>query len=109
MNALEAAIDAIADRVAAVVVQRLRGDTRDGWIDQRRSPLGARRHCAVARARMDRGEVGAAKVGRRYLLSQEALNEALASGNRRTVAAATDSIANELRREIALVRGARAA
>jgi len=75
-----AAVELLADLVAERVVRRLRDD-RNGWIDQSASPLGSRRHCAVVRRRVAAGDSGACKVGRRFLLTQEALAEELtASG-----------------------------
>jgi hypothetical protein len=49
-----------------------------GLIDQRSSPLGRLRHCAAVRRRQKNNEGGAFIVGRRYLLTQEALTEELA-------------------------------
>jgi len=50
-----------------------------GWIDQEFSPLGSRRHIAAVRRRVARrkpgAELDAAIVGRRYLLSIDALAE----------------------------------
>jgi hypothetical protein len=110
MAGLDGLVDEIAQRVAAIVVTRLR-EGEPGMIDQSASPLGARRHCAAAKRRMARGEPGAAKVGRRYLLSREALREELGrrpGGDAGVVQ--TDSARNvgdELRRELALIRGGR--
>ncbi len=44
---------------------------------QKGSPLGARRHIRAVRRRVAAGEAGASIVGRRYLLTREALNEEL--------------------------------
>jgi hypothetical protein len=110
MSHLEAFLDEIADRLAARVVSRLR-EGEPGMVDQSASPLGGRRHCAAAKRRMARGEPGAAKVGRRYLLSPEALSEELGRVSRGSGAlegkGVTSSVADELRRELALVRGGR--
>lgn len=50
-----------------------------GWIDQEFSPLGQRRHVAAVRrrlaARREGAEVDAVVVGRRYLLTVDALAE----------------------------------
>lgn len=53
------------------------------WIAQRDengrdSPLGRRNHCAAVRRRKAEGLDGAERVGKRYLLSPEALQEELA-------------------------------
>jgi hypothetical protein len=76
------------------VVEKLRaGDTPD-FIDQHRSPFGNRKHCGVTRARIAAGKPGAIFVGRRALLSREALDEELAAlqkGKRKTVSAADDA------------------
>ena len=44
-----------------------------GYIDQRFSPLGPRRHVEAVRRRCERGEAGAIIIGRRYLLTIDAL------------------------------------
>jgi hypothetical protein len=46
-----------------------------GFIDQRTSPAGTRTHMAMTRRRVQAGLPGAAIVGRRFLLSPEALQE----------------------------------
>jgi len=50
----------------------------NGMRDQRGSPLGPKRHAACVRRRLAAGEPGAARVGRRWLLSEAALAEELA-------------------------------
>jgi hypothetical protein len=109
MSGLEALVDELAHRVAAIVVAQLR-EGPPGMVDQNASPLGPRRHCAAAKRRMARGEAGASKVGRRYLLSPEALSEELGRASRRRSApegASAMSPAEELRRELAVLRGGR--
>ena len=55
-------------------VRRALNDTSEaGMVSQTSSPLGSRRHCNAVKRRMAAGLPGAAKVGRRYLLSQDAL------------------------------------
>lgn len=50
-------------------------DTEE-WIDQEKpGGLGPRRHCAAVRRRMTEGKPGAARIGRRYLLSPAAYAE----------------------------------
>lgn len=46
-----------------------------GYIDQKFSPLGSRQHIVAVRRRLATGELGAAVVSRRYLLTIEALTE----------------------------------
>ncbi len=77
------------------------------WLDQGQSPLGARRHIRAVRARIARGGAGAARSGRRYLLSAEALAEelerpAMASSD---ALPAAPSVGDALRAELRLVGG----
>jgi hypothetical protein len=69
-------LDVFARKVAAIVLSEMRGGDL-GMIDQHGSLLGSRRHCAAVRRRIKRGTGGAAIVGRRFLLSREALREEL--------------------------------
>lgn len=69
---------AIAPELARAVVAELRSGEAPGWIDQARSPLGPRRHRSAVQRRLGRGEPGASLVGRRHLLSPEAVAEELA-------------------------------
>lgn len=71
-------LDAIADAIAQRVVDKLRSG-EFGLVDQTASPLGSRRHCALARRLVNAGDPRAAKVGRRWLISREAISEALGS------------------------------
>lgn len=75
-----------AERRKAVVVAHLELAFADlaravesGWIDQEYSPLGSRRHVAAVRRRVLRRKPGevldAAIIGRRYLLTVDALAE----------------------------------
>jgi hypothetical protein len=52
-------------------------------IDQRGSPLGRNRHCAAVKRRVFEGKEGAWVVGRRCLLSAQALREELDDLGRR--------------------------
>jgi len=74
------------------------------WISQAESPIGRRRHCAAVRARMSRGLPGACTVGRRHLLSPEALREVLV-GYGRPVPPAESDVVRELRRRLRQVGG----
>ncbi len=77
-------LDGLADAIAERVVERLGAGAH---VDQSRSPLGSRRHHAAVRRRLARGLPGAAIVGRRHLLSSEALAEELARAGHRDVSA----------------------
>ncbi len=81
---------------------------RTDWVDQHSSQLGAKRHNAAVRRLLGEGAPGAAKVGRRHLLSPEALDAEL----RRVSSGApkkskTISVADELRAELRMVGGGR--
>lgn len=76
-------LDAIADAIADRVVERLGGGAQ---IDQRGSPLGSRRHHEAVRRRLAAGKPGAAIVGRRHLLTREALDEELTRAGRAAMA-----------------------
>jgi hypothetical protein len=80
--ALDALAKALAPHVAREVVALLREESA-GMIDQSGSPLGRKRHCAIVRARVGAGTPGAAIVGRRHLLSKEALDFELAALSKR--------------------------
>jgi hypothetical protein len=97
---LRVAADA-CDEIAAEV-----GAERAEWIDQHRSPLGPRRHCRAVAARVADGSPNAAIIGRRQLLSQEALSEELARGAK-PHSTKKPSVADELRAELRLVGGAK--
>lgn len=108
-EALGAFLDALAERVAALVTERLLSGA-PGMTDQAASPLGRRRHCAAVKRRVASGKPGAALVGRRHLLSAEALAEELSrvSGQRpddATPSPASGSVRAELERELRLVKG----
>jgi hypothetical protein len=78
-QALAAALDVLADLVAAKVVAQLRAGDQPDMVDQTKSPLGRRRHINAVRRLVAAGEQGAAQVGRRYLLSRDRLSAELAS------------------------------
>ena len=75
-------------------------DTEE-WIDQDKSGLGPRRHCAVVRLRMKEGKPGAARVGRRYLLSPAAFAEERGHAGRATLARCAPPAAAEAEEEAA--------
>jgi len=78
LAALTIVLAPFAEQVATILADRLRAGTDPDWFDQHRSPEGNRRHCAIVRRRIAEGRPGAAIVGRRHLLSREALEEELA-------------------------------
>jgi hypothetical protein len=94
---LRAAADE-ADRIAA----EHRAERRD-WIDQVMSPLGRRRHVAAVRRRVGAGAAGAALVGRRALLSSEALAEELAALSTRKRPARPETGAQRMLRRLGLL------
>lgn len=105
---LSGVLETIADLVAAKVVRLLRdGDV--GMVDQHGSPLGNRRHISAVRRRLASGEGGAAKVGRRYLLSTEALSNELTakSKSKPKTAKPGTAMSEKLERELRLVGGER--
>jgi hypothetical protein len=104
---LDQFIEDFSERVASAMA-RQQERTRQGMIDQANSPLGPRRHCAAVRARMNRNDPGAALVGRKHLLTPEALAEELGRASSRKAAPEAPppavkpgSVADELRRELA--------
>ena len=107
MTGLDQLVTELAERVATIVLERLRaGDP--GMIDQSASPLGRRRHCSAVKRRVASGEAGAGIIGRRHLLSAEALSEELkrASGAKPPVPVPVGGcVRAELERELRLVKG----
>jgi len=106
-EALDALLVALAERVAALVAERLLAG-QPGLIDQASSPLGRRRHCTAVKRRLASGAGGAARVGRRHLLSPDALAEELGrvSGDRAsTQSPASGGVRAELERELRVLKG----
>lgn len=74
-------VASMLETASEVLAKAKRTDDLSGWIDQRdeRNTLGRNRLCAAARRRIDEAkpgeDPGARKIGRRYLLSPEALRE----------------------------------
>lgn len=106
VSAWHGLLGALADFIAAKVERRLRA-AAPGMIDQARSPLGARRHCAAVKRRLARGEPGASLVGRKHLLTEEALSEELGRVSNRQPAKRNDAndVRDELERELRLLKG----
>jgi hypothetical protein len=103
-DAVFAGLDALADLIAERVWQRFQQGTPD-MVDQSKSPLGRRRHCNAVKRRVGAGEPGAARVGRRYLLTPDALAEELHRLGQGPPPKG-ESVADELRRELGLIRKA---
>jgi hypothetical protein len=79
VSPLECLLEALADQVAAKVVQQLTAGSLPGFVDQGGSPLGRRKHIKAVRRLVAADAPGAAIVGRRYLLSKDALVQELAA------------------------------
>lgn len=107
MKAFDGFFDELVARVADGVAERLRaGESK--MIGQAASPLGSRRHCGAVKRRMAQGKPGAAIVGRRHLLSAEALADELQSaGGRRgaPLSATKSSVRAELLAELESISG----
>ena len=71
MQPLDLVSEALAQRVAAIILDALRHNELVGWIDQSKSPLGRRKHIALARAQ-------GRQIGRRYFLPIEVVEKAMA-------------------------------
>src|SRR5262245_36650319 len=78
LQAIEPYIDVIADRITERLERR-----RGRMISQHESDLGPRKHREAVKRRLDHGEGGAGRDGRRYLLTREAMREELARPDRR--------------------------
>ncbi len=78
-------IDVMRTEVRVIVQQELDaryGQSREDWIDQRRSPLGRKMHCALVR----RGELPGISVHRRVLVRRRDLDAYIESHARATQA-----------------------
>lgn len=104
-SVFDALVDELAERLAPRLVKLLQGEASD-MVDQAKSPLGRRRHCAAVRRRRARGEAGAAVIGRRHLLSHDALSEELSrlSGQPKVATTRAGGVADELRAELSALR-----
>jgi len=75
-------LDMTLGELLAALAQGVAAELRAGdlsMIDQSASPLGPRRHRAAVRRRIQRGEGGASVIGRRHLLTKDALDAELAA------------------------------
>lgn len=99
---MSAILEGLVDLIAARVVAKLGGDG-SAWVDQSVSPLGPRRHRKAVCERLASGRPGASRVGRKHLLSREALEEELAAkGSKRRTIEQGDDVEERLRRELGL-------
>jgi hypothetical protein len=87
--------------IVARAVRKALNTATDGMISQTDSPLGPRRHADAVKRRIAAGLPGAAKVGRRYLLSPDALQEELSRTSTVTAHRPEDA-GSKLRRELGL-------
>ena len=95
---------AAADECDAIAAEA--SAERSEMVDQRRSVLGNRRHVRIVQQLVGEGSSEAAIVGRRHLLTQAAITAELAKlGKSKSVKPARESVADELRRELYLVKG----
>jgi len=101
MADLARVLRAAADECDRIVAEQAAGHC--DWISQADSPLGRKRHCAAVRRHLERGLDGVAIVGRRHLLSPEALRAALAEVGR--PAPKASSVTKELEHKLRLVGG----
>jgi hypothetical protein len=92
------------EAIVARAVRRALNDTSEaGMVSQSTSPLGSRRHANAVKRRLDAGLPGAAKVGRKYLLSQDALQDELSRTTSTTAyRSGTDDPGANLRRKLGL-------
>lgn len=108
----DSSLDELLKQLAAMLVRPLAAElatqlraANDDMVPQAGSPLGNRRHCAAVKRRVARGEPGAAVVGKKHLLSREALDEELHGVSRGPVKAATsvdelEDVGQRLRRKL---------
>ena len=97
-------------RVVLAEVEAMRAEAkpeRRDWQPQTGSPLGPRRHCSAVDRRIATGDPGAARVGRRALLSPEALAEELAAASAKPKAPKAETTSQRIERRLGLVAGGR--
>lgn len=107
---MDLAVFARVLRVAADECDAIAAEQRQqkhDWIDQHKSALQSKRHCAAVRRLIEAGEPGAARVGRRHLLSAEAYAQELQRVSSKSRKVKPASVADELRAELKLVGGVR--
>lgn len=80
MTELDTAVAALAKAIAPLIAREVVAQLRSGpvgMVDPTSSPLGRKRHGAAVRRRLAAGEPGAAIVGRRLLLTEDAIQDEL--------------------------------
>ena len=97
-----ALLEELADEVARRVLDGLRAGRHPSQVDQHASPLGPRRHCAAVRRRLAAGLAGGTILGRRLLLTPEAVEEELASSRVKRPAPDAESDVRDLAKEMGL-------
>jgi hypothetical protein len=102
--ALEVVLDPLAERIAALVVQKLCAEDFDGYVDQHKSVLGPRRHVNAIRS----GALPGFQIGRRYLARDEHIEQYMAQQTARqrkgAKAAGKELTVDELALEMGFVR-----
>lgn len=68
---------------ARLLADELRAGNDPAWVDQASSQLGPRRHCALARKLVAKGDGDASHIGRRWLIRRERLDSELAAPQKR--------------------------
>lgn len=70
-------MDEFLQRLAEALVPRIKAEVERSsvWVCQTDSPLGRNRHCAAVKRRLAEGLEGASLIGRKCLLTPEALRE----------------------------------
>ncbi len=73
LEQIDARLERIEARLAKCAAEPLPG----ALVDQSRSPLGRRRHCAAVRRMVAEGDARAAVIGRKHLMTEDALRAEL--------------------------------
>lgn len=106
--ALEGLVRVLVPMLAPALARELATCNAPGFVDQSASPLGRRRHIALARTLIAASSADAMRVGRRYLVRREAIEAHAAELSRRapkSKLAPVDELAN-LRAKYSLKRRA---
>jgi hypothetical protein len=70
-------LEEFLQRLAEELAPRIKAEREKSsvWVSQKDSPLGRNRHCAAVKRRISEGLEGAALIGRKCLLTADALRE----------------------------------
>ena len=104
MSALERLLGELAREIAKAVVAELRAGDAPGMLDQSASPLGRRRHIALARELIAANSSEAARIGRRYLVTRTAVEARAAELSKRETCKPTPDDLAPLRAKFGLKR-----